>query len=109
MVSYWTANQVKSLTKRKSLLNLIHSVVIKTLILNETWPSSEVTNEEVFLGDIIKIIVCSDSLYEEHGGVLIASPVFSDLNDIDLSLEQYPFTKACALLNSLSVSFFDNV
>ena len=79
------------------------------MFLNETWLSSEVTNEEVFLGDNIKNIVSSDSLYDEHGGVLIASPVFSDLNAIDLSFEQYPFTVACALIDSLSVSFFVHV
>ena len=82
---------------------------IKTLFLNETWLSLEITNKEVFLGNNIKINGCSDSLYEEHGGVLIASPVFSDLNVIDLFLEQYPFTVACALIDSLSVSFFVNV
>ena len=89
-----------SLAKRQDLLTLCSFNSLSLLFLTETWLSSNVSDNEVFLGASYKIVCRLDRLSGQHGGLLIAASVAHHIRVVDFSLPNFPFSLACGTLES---------
>ena len=84
-----------SLAKRQDLLTLCSLNSLSLAFLTETWLSSNVSDNEVFLGASYNIVCRVDRLSDQHGGLLIAASVAHHLRVVDFSLPNFPFSLAC--------------
>ena len=89
-----------SLAKRQDLLTLCSLNSLSLVFLTETWLSSNVSDNEVFLGASHNIVCRVDRLSGQHGGLLIAASVAHHIRVVDFSLPNFPFSLACGILES---------
>ena len=89
-----------SLSKRHKLSKLLSLNSFFLIFLTETWLYEKVHDSEIFLGSSFRVISRSDRPQGQHGGILIAAANHCGSTLVDISLKHYPFSVACALLET---------